>query len=118
MKIGIEMAKPTSFIQLRDSSGSKILDSVQADYEDSFSLESFADTIAAYRKQEKQFIIARIQTYDPKMPEKAFYSYYDAFQLNKILFQTQVTLFGSKLDHMKCSDMIDMINLSGICQGD
>ncbi|KAI8843106.1 hypothetical protein BC829DRAFT_446242 [Chytridium lagenaria] len=40
-------------------------------------------------KGEKAFIIARVQTWDPKQPDKAFYSYYDAFQLNKILFQTQ-----------------------------
>lgn len=26
---------------------------------------------------------------DPKQPEKAFYSYYNAYQMNKILFQTQ-----------------------------
>ncbi|KAI8834298.1 hypothetical protein BC829DRAFT_70821 [Chytridium lagenaria] len=83
-------------------SGSRVLDSVSTEYEDSFCLESFGDLITYHAesepKGEKAFIIARVQTWDPKQPDKAFYSYYDAFQLNKILFQTQVYL-GKKLIH-------------------
>jgi hypothetical protein len=46
----------------------------------------------------KHFIIARVQTWDPKQPDKAFYSYYHAHHLNKTLFQTQVWL-EKKLIH-------------------
>ncbi|KAG5461957.1 MAG: hypothetical protein BJ554DRAFT_5772 [Olpidium bornovanus] len=90
------------FINLLDSTGGKIVDSVSTEYEDSFSLESFGDLIKAYVEAEpkgkKAFIIARVQTWDRKQPERAFYSYYDAYHLNKILFQTQVYL-GKKLIH-------------------
>ncbi|KAJ1543868.1 hypothetical protein HK096_008042 [Nowakowskiella sp. JEL0078] len=89
-------------IRLLDSEGEKVLDSVLTEYEDSFCLENFGDLIELHATSEplgtKKFIIARVQTWDCKQPEKAFYSYYDAFQLNKILFQTQVYL-GKKLIH-------------------
>ena len=43
-------------------------------------------------------IIARVQTWDHKQPDRAFYSYYHAHHLNKTLFQTQVYL-DKKLIH-------------------
>ncbi|KAI8809778.1 hypothetical protein BJ742DRAFT_852555 [Cladochytrium replicatum] len=85
-------------IRLLDSGGEKVLDSVSAEYEDSFCLDTFGDLIKAHRASSKCFILARVQTWDHKQPEKAFYSYYDAFQLNKTLFQTQQYL-GKKLIH-------------------
>ncbi|KAJ3107180.1 hypothetical protein HDU97_004600 [Phlyctochytrium planicorne] len=89
-------------IRLLDSTGTKVLDSVSTEYEDSFCLESFGDLVSYHAESEpkgsKAFIIARVQTWDPKQPEKAFYSYYNAWHLNKILFQTQVYL-GKKLIH-------------------
>lgn len=63
-----------SFIRLLDSKGEKILDSVAADYEDSFTLETFGDLSESHESTEpvgtKHFIIARVQTWDPKQPEK------------------------------------------------
>ncbi|KAJ3224527.1 hypothetical protein HK099_008326, partial [Clydaea vesicula] len=89
----------SDIIQLLDSSGSSVIDSVSVEYEDSFSLETFGDLAKAfYDSGAKSFIIARVQTWDHKQPDKAFYSYYHAFHLNKILFQTQVYL-GKKLIH-------------------
>ncbi|KAJ3242309.1 hypothetical protein HDU81_005061 [Chytriomyces hyalinus] len=89
-------------INLLDSTGDCVLDSVSADYEDSFCLDTFADLIAAHENTEpkgtKCFILARVQTWDHKQPDKAFYSYYNAYHLNKILFQTQV-YFNKKLIH-------------------
>ncbi|KAJ3407544.1 hypothetical protein HDU80_008462 [Chytriomyces hyalinus] len=89
-------------INLLDSTGDCVLDSVSADYEDSFCLDTFAELIAAHERTEpkgtKCFILARVQTWDHKQPEKAFYSYYNAYHLNKILFQTQV-YFNKKLIH-------------------
>ena len=89
-------------IRLLDSSGKKVLDSVSAEYEDSFCLESFGDLCQSHINAEpvgtKCFIIARVQTWDHKQPDKAFYSYYNAYHLNKILFQTQIYL-GKKLIH-------------------
>lgn len=89
-------------IRLLDSTGEKLLDSVSEEYEDSFCLESFGDLAQAHYECEPKgtrcLIIARVQTWDPKQPDKAFYSYYNAYHLNKILFQTQVYL-GKKLIH-------------------
>ncbi|KAJ3162837.1 hypothetical protein HDU86_003812 [Geranomyces michiganensis] len=89
-------------IRLFDSSGTTAIDSVPADYEDSFCLDSFKELVEAHYACEptgsRSFIIARVQTWDLKQPGKAFYSYYSAYHLNKILFQTQVYL-GKKLIH-------------------
>ncbi|KAI8612420.1 hypothetical protein BC830DRAFT_562341 [Chytriomyces sp. MP71] len=89
-------------IKLLDSTGERVLDSVSAEYEDSFSLDSFADLISAHENANppgtRAFIIARVQTWDHKHPDRAYYSYYDAFQLNKIMFQTQV-YFDKRLIH-------------------
>ncbi|KAJ3183109.1 hypothetical protein HDU87_007531 [Geranomyces variabilis] len=89
-------------IRLFDSSGTTAVDSVSVDYEDSFCLDSFNELIQAHYTCEpngsRSFIIARVQSWDLKQPGKAFYSYYSAYHLNKILFQTQVYL-GKKLIH-------------------
>ncbi|KAI8914709.1 hypothetical protein DFJ77DRAFT_422182, partial [Powellomyces hirtus] len=78
------------------------VDSIATDYEDSFSLETFGELIQAHYECDpvgsKAFIIARVQTWDIKQPGRAFYSYYNAYHLNRILFQTQVYL-GKKLIH-------------------
>ncbi|KAI8913536.1 hypothetical protein EDD86DRAFT_187730 [Gorgonomyces haynaldii] len=80
-------------IRLLESDGETIMDSVSAEYEDSFCLDTFGDLAKSHAQADpkgtKSFIIARVQTWDPKQPEKAFYSYYNAFHLNKVLFQTQ-----------------------------
>lgn len=89
-------------IRLMDATGTVVLDSVATEYEDSFCLETFGELCGAAIEFEprgsKHFIIARVQTWDPKQPEKSFYSYYHAHHLNKILFQTQVWL-EKKLIH-------------------
>ncbi|KAJ3155381.1 hypothetical protein HDU86_004283 [Geranomyces michiganensis] len=92
----------SAVIRLMDSSGVSVLDSVATDYEDSFSLETFGDLIEAHRASEpvgtKELIIARVQTWDHKQPERAYYSYYNAYHLNKILIKTQ-RYKGKRLIH-------------------
>ncbi|KAJ3075752.1 hypothetical protein HDU98_006990 [Podochytrium sp. JEL0797] len=85
-------------IRLLDSKGDRVLDSISAEYEDSFCLETFSDLIASHANVGRSFIIARVQTWDHKLPESKFFSYYNAYNLNKILFQTQV-FFDKKLIH-------------------
>ena len=97
-------------IRLFDSSETNLIDSISTEYEDSFSLETFGDLCKQFEesdpKGEKFFIIARIQTWDHKQPNKVnlfsynqqFYSYYNAYELNKILFQTQLYL-GKRFLH-------------------
>lgn len=76
----------------------EVVDSISISYEDSFTLESFQDMIEASHLADKSFILARVSTVDPKQPEKSFYSYYNAYQLNKVLFQTQL-IKGKKYIH-------------------
>lgn len=92
----------TEFVRLLDITGTTVLDSVSTSYEDSFGLETFGELIQEHMKADSQgkksFIIARVQTWDHRQPNRAFYSYYNAYHLNKILFQTQIYL-GKKLIH-------------------
>jgi hypothetical protein len=62
----------TILIRLLDSKGSDLLDCISGDYEDSFCLESFEDLSRLYADADanKGFIIARVQTVDPKQPGK------------------------------------------------
>jgi hypothetical protein len=96
------MERKEGVIRLMNSSGTAVMDSVSVEYEDSFCLDTFGELIEQHQNSEpkgtKNFIIARVQTWDHKQPDKAYYSYYNAFQLNKILFQTQIYL-GKKLIH-------------------
>ncbi|RKP16639.1 hypothetical protein ROZALSC1DRAFT_25042, partial [Rozella allomycis CSF55] len=89
-----------NIIRLLDKDGRSLIDSVSASYEDSFSLDPFSDLIKTHNEKTPtgNLIIARVQTWDRKQPDKAFYSYYDAYHLNKILFQTQIYC-GKKLIH-------------------
>ena len=59
--------------RLLNSEGSDLLDSISGDYEDSFSLEQFEDICHSHWKVNKAFIIARVQTVDPKQPDKVKY---------------------------------------------
>lgn len=112
-------------IRLLDSSGTKTLDSISCMYEDSFTIETFGDLIKSHQNVEprgtKNFIIARVQTWDPKQPNRAFYSYYAAHHLNKILFQTQVYL-NKKLIHrlhvlnpLTNSDIVGCVQYFMVC---
>ncbi|KAI9094647.1 hypothetical protein DFS34DRAFT_628576 [Phlyctochytrium arcticum] len=80
-------------IRLLDSGSKSVLDIISTEYEDSFCLDTFGELVQAHRETappgSKQFIIARVQTWDHKQPERAFFSYYAAHHLNKILIKTQ-----------------------------
>jgi hypothetical protein len=58
-----------SSLTLRDAN-LDIIDSIDTDYEDSFSLETFGDLISTFEQQTKTFLIARVATADPKQSDK------------------------------------------------
>lgn len=63
------------FLRLLDSTGDNLIDSISGDYEDSFTLESFGDLTEEYFRDtsgpfQKAFIIARVETRDPKQPDR------------------------------------------------
>ena len=82
-------------MSLKFLANGKEVDSIPLSYEDSFTLETVQDLIQSHAEDSKSFIIARVQSTDNG---KAFYSYYNAFFLNKVLFQTQ-TYHGKRLIH-------------------
>lgn len=57
--------------------------------EECFTLDSFESLIQTTKKSGKDFLIARVTTADPSEPDKFYFSYYAAFQINKVLFRTQ-----------------------------
>jgi hypothetical protein len=52
-------------------------------------LETFESLLLSHLNAHLDFIIARVTTRDPNDPEKLYYSYYDAHQINRVLFRTQ-----------------------------
>jgi hypothetical protein len=67
-----------TIIRLLDANATEVQDSISGDYEDSFCLETFEDLcnlhFNADPKNTKGFIIARVQTLDPKQPDKVIWS--------------------------------------------
>ncbi|KAM0682703.1 hypothetical protein MDAP_001935 [Mitosporidium daphniae] len=62
---------------------------VDANNEESFTLETFESMICSSYQQKKHFIIARVTTCDPTNSNKLYYSFYYGPQLNRILFKTE-----------------------------
>jgi hypothetical protein len=63
------------FLRLLDSTGDNLIDSISGDYEDSFTLETFGELTEEFFEDtsgpfQKTFIIARVETRDPKQPDK------------------------------------------------
>ena len=64
-----------------------LVDTLEADEEDPFSLESYENLIHLHQKEKKDFIIARVTTKDDD--GKIYHSYYSAFHINKVLFRAE-----------------------------
>lgn len=57
--------------------------------EETFTLETFESLIRNARRAGKAFLLARVTTVDPKNLSRLYYSYYSAYQINKVIFRTQ-----------------------------
>eukprot|EP00842_Homolaphlyctis_polyrhiza_P006714 jgi/Hompol1/7043/HPOL_001913-RA len=66
-----------------------IMDVLDADNEDPFTLETIEYLIHAHAKKGLDFILARVTTVDPNDEQRFYYSYYAAHHINKVLFRTQ-----------------------------
>lgn len=64
-------------------------ESIDAMDEECFTLEPFESLIQTCTRANKEFILARVTTEDPADPSKHYFSYYAAYQINKVLFRTQ-----------------------------
>lgn len=66
-----------------------IVDVIDAENEDPFTLESFYTLLQLHIQANKDLILARVTTVDPSNESKLYYSYYAAHHINKVLFRTQ-----------------------------
>lgn len=66
-----------------------VIDILDADNEDPFTLENLEDLIHLHAKKGLDFILARVTTVDPEDEQRFYYSYYAAHHINKVLFRTQ-----------------------------
>ncbi|ORY77525.1 hypothetical protein LY90DRAFT_665300 [Neocallimastix californiae] len=90
---------------------SEILDIIDANDEDPFTLESFISLIMLYVKNKKDFIISRVKTADPNDEEKFYYSYYAAHHINKVIFRTQPE--QSLLHRMRAKNPLNNMTIVG-----
>merc|ERR1719354_752587 len=67
----------------------EIVDVLDAEDEDPFTLETFEAMLKLHMQKEIDFIIARVKTADPEDEDRFYYSYYAAHHINKVLFRTQ-----------------------------
>ncbi|KAJ3304507.1 hypothetical protein HDV03_002716 [Kappamyces sp. JEL0829] len=68
---------------------SELIDCLDANDEDPFTLETFQSMIDLHAEKDREFIIARVTTVDPDDDTRFYYSYYAAHHINKVLFRTQ-----------------------------
>lgn len=64
-------------------------DALDTANEETFTLETFEALIRTARAAEKTFLLARVTTVDPKDAGRLYFSYYSAYQINKVIFRTQ-----------------------------
>ena len=81
---------------------------IDADMEDPFMLETFADLIEGHHAHGKDFIIARIIT---ECEGKLYANFYDGHQINRILFRTQPE--EGLLHRMKAKNPMNNLTIVG-----
>lgn len=84
-----------------------LVDILDANNEDPFSLEPLDKLIKLHAERGKDFILARVTTVDPHDDSLFYYSYYAAHHINKVLFRTQPS--EGLLHRMKAK------NVSSLC---
>ena len=88
-----------------------IVDILESDAEDPFTLEPLSRLIAMHRDRKKDFIIARVTTEDPTYPDKFYYSYYAGHHINKVIFRTQPS--EGLLHRMKARNPLNNMTIVG-----
>ena len=89
----------------------KVMDVLDANNEDPFTLDSFKDLVLAHADEGKDYIIARVITMDPKDNNRFYYSYYPGHNINKVLFRTQPE--EGLLHRMKAKNPLNNMTIVG-----
>ncbi|KAI9090803.1 hypothetical protein DFS34DRAFT_584913 [Phlyctochytrium arcticum] len=88
-----------------------LIEVVDAQAEDPFTLEAFDSLIQMHVDKDKDFILARVTTVDPKDETRFYYSYYAAHHINKVLFRTQPE--EGLLHRMKAKNPLNNMTIVG-----
>ncbi|KND03754.1 uncharacterized protein SPPG_01209 [Spizellomyces punctatus DAOM BR117] len=88
-----------------------LVDVLEAQNEDPFTLEPFDSLIQMHMEKDKDFIIARVTTVDPNDETRFYYSYYAAHHINKVLFRTQPE--EGLLHRMKAKNPLNNMTIVG-----
>eukprot|EP00835_Amoeboradix_gromovi_P004876 NODE_411_length_9170_cov_0.431154.p2 type:complete len:348 gc:universal NODE_411_length_9170_cov_0.431154:299-1342(+) len=89
----------------------KVMDVLDANNEDPFSLDSYKELVLAHCDAEKDYIVARVITMDPKDSSRFYYSYYPGHMINKVLFRTQPE--EGLLHRMKAKNPLNNMTIVG-----
>eukprot|EP00834_Sanchytrium_tribonematis_P000367 NODE_7_length_67686_cov_1.621421.p13 type:complete len:352 gc:universal NODE_7_length_67686_cov_1.621421:57943-58998(+) len=89
----------------------KVMDVLDGNNEDPFTLDSFKELILNHADQEKDYILARVITMDPKDNTRFYYSYYPGHNINKVLFRTQPE--EGLLHRMKAKNPLNNMTIVG-----
>jgi Domain of unknown function (DUF5092) len=71
------------------SAARHLVDIIDSDNEDPFTLDTYRDMLKACVVQQKDLVLARVTTLDPTDETRYYNSYYIAHHINKVLFRTQ-----------------------------
>ncbi|KAJ3362179.1 hypothetical protein GGF31_001802 [Allomyces arbusculus] len=93
------------------SAAKYLVDVIDAENEDPFTLEPFEALLRLCADQGKDFILARVTTADPNDETKFYYSYYAAHHINKVLFRTQPE--EGLLHRMKAKNPLNNMTIVG-----
>ena len=95
----------------------RLLDSLVADYEDIFTFDTFKSLILSHHEHEKALLIARVTTgtinTQTNTIENVFYSYYNAYNLNKVIFRTQRSGFKMLLHRLAVLNPLNNLEIIG-----
>ncbi|KAJ3044923.1 hypothetical protein HDV00_000205 [Rhizophlyctis rosea] len=94
-----------------DSPEEPVIDVLDAQNEDPFTLEPFENLIQLHADAGKDFIMARVTTVDPNDESRFYYSYYAAHHINKVLFRTQPE--EGLLHRMKAKNPLNNMTIVG-----
>ncbi|KAI9183202.1 hypothetical protein H9P43_004119 [Blastocladiella emersonii ATCC 22665] len=93
------------------SAGKHLVDVIDAENEDPFTIESFESLMALCAERGKDFILARVVTVDPHDETKFYHSFYAAHHINKVLFRTQPE--EGLLHRMKAKNPLNNMTIVG-----
>ncbi|KAJ3039057.1 hypothetical protein HK097_002951, partial [Rhizophlyctis rosea] len=103
--------KPLASSPESPNDNDNVVDVLDAQNEDPFTLEPFENLIQLHAEAGKDFILARVMTVDPNDETRFYFSYYAGHHINKVLFRTQPE--EGLLHRMKAKNPLNNMTIVG-----